>query len=92
MSTAQGANFGLFAGSVKNGAEFKNVTIDGKIIIGDDCEGLATSTGHSIRKVTGIGSVSGVMAEITVEKANPANESFNIEIDGDVITIVKVTE
>ena len=92
MSTAQGANFGLFAGSVKNGAEFKNVTIDGKIIIGDDCEGLATSTGHSIGKVTGIGSVSGVMAEITVEKANPANESFNIEIDGDVITIVKVTE
>ena len=92
MSVAPGATFGLLAGTVKDGAEFTGVTIDGKIIIGDDCEGLAGNSDYSIGKLAGMGSADGVKAEITVEMANPANEKFDIVINGDVITIVKVSK
>ena len=90
MDAAQGANFGLLAGTIKNGAAFENVALDGKIIIGDDSAILAGGTGYSIGKVAGIGNTTGLTYDITVEKANPGNESFNIEINGDVITLVKV--
>ena len=39
--------------------------------------------------VTGSGEVTGISSEISVEKANPANDSFDIEIDDGVISIVK---
>ena len=92
MSVAPGASYGLLVGNVATGAGFKNVTVEGKIIIGDDCEGLAGNSDYSIGKIAGSGDVSGISSDVTVEKANPANESFDIEIDGDVISIVKVTE
>ena len=90
MDVAPGANFGLLAGVVKDGAKFADVTIDGKIIIGDDCESIAGNTGYTIGTIAGSGNVSGVEADITVEKADPANESFDIVINGNVVTLVKV--
>jgi hypothetical protein len=91
MSVAPGASYGLLVGSVSDGASFKNVTVEGRIIIGDDCEGLAGNSDYSIGKITGNGDVSGISSEISVEKANPGNESFDIEIDGDAISIIKGT-
>ena len=89
ISVAPGASFGLLAGSVASSASFDNVTINGKILIGDSCEGLAGSTDYSIGLVAGIGSVSGVSSDITVEKANPGNTKFVIEIDNGSVSIVK---
>ena len=89
MSVAPGASYGLLAGSVSSGASFNNVTVEGRIIIGDDCEGLAGNSDYSIGIIAGNGNVSGISSEISVEKANPGNDSFDIEIDGDVISIIK---
>ncbi len=89
MSVAPDSTFGLLAGSVANGAKFSNVIISGKIIIGDNCEGLAGTSNFSIGKIFGSGDTTGISSEISVEKANPGNDSFNIEIDGNEISIVR---
>ena len=90
MSVAPGASFGLLAGSVTSGAKFDNVSISGKILIGDNCEGLVGSTDYTIGLVIGGGEVAGISAEnISVEKANPGNDTFGIEITDGVVSIVK---
>ena len=91
MSVAPGASFGLLAGSVEKGASFTNVSISGKILIGDNCEGLTAGSDYSIGLITGSGQVSGISSEISVEKANPGNTSFDIEITDGVVSIVKGT-
>ena len=89
MSVAPGASFGLLAGEVDADARFNNVSISGKILIGDNCESLAGNNDYTIGMVSGSGEVTGISSEISVEKANPANDSFDIEIDDGVISIVK---
>ena len=89
MSVAPGASFGLLAGVVSDSAEFSNVTVSGKILIGDNCESLAGSSDYTIGKLTASGDVSGISYDVIVEKKNPGTNSFNIEINGDVISIVK---
>ena len=89
MSVAPGASFGLIAGTVAEGAEFKNVTVSGKLIIGDDCEGIAGNNDYTIGIVAANGEVSGIESDIAVEKATPDNNKFTIEIDGNTVTLIK---
>ena len=89
MSVAPGASFGLLAGEVDADARFENVSISGKILIGDNCESLAGNNDYTIGMVTGSGEVTGISSDISVEKANPANDSFDIEISDGEISIVK---
>ena len=92
MDVGQGSGFGLLTGNAENGAKFTNVELNGKIIIGDDCEAIAGSDKYSIGMVTGIGSISGIYYDIAVEKATPENTAFEIKIDKETILIVKPTE
>ncbi|MBQ8415120.1 MAG: hypothetical protein IJX58_07735 [Clostridia bacterium] len=89
VSVAPGATFGLLAGTVAEGVEFSNVTITGKLLLGDSCEGLAGSTDYSIGLIAGSGNVTGISSEISVEKANPGNNTFDVEITDGVVSIVK---
>ena len=88
MSVAPGAGFGLLAGSVAEGAEFKNVTVSGRLLIGDSCSGLAGNTDYTIGVLVGAGETEGIEYDISVEKANSGNNSFGIEIDGDAVSII----
>ena len=92
MSVAPGASFGLLAGVIGDDAQFKNVTVNGKILIGDSCEGLIGSSDYTIGKLAASGDVSGISYDITVEKKNSKNETFGIEVDGNVISIVKISK
>ena len=92
MSVAPGASYGLLAGVIADGASFKNVTVSGKILIGDSCEGLAGSSDYTIGKLTASGDTTGITYDITVEKKNPGNDSFNVEVDGNNISIVKASK
>ena len=83
MSVAPGASFGLLAGSATDGSELNNVTVSGKILIGDSCEGLANNNDYVINKLCGNGELKGVSYDISVEKANPGNSSFEIKVDDD---------
>lgn len=84
MEVAPNATFGLFAGSISQGASFKNVKINGKIVFADSCESLIGKTDLTIGKVTGAGSTDGITAgKITFVKENEDNKGFNIKIDGD---------
>ncbi len=91
MDVGQGTCFGLLTGSVDNGATFTGVELNGKIVIGDDCQALAGSEKYSIGLISGKGSVSGVKSEITVEKANPDNTAFEIKVDKETVLILKPT-
>ena len=80
---ATDASFGLFAGSTSDGATFKNVSVSGKIIIGDKCQNLEDAS-FTIGLVSGNGTPSGVtFSDISCEKKNPTNQrlTFEIEID-----------
>ena len=68
------------------------VTVSGKILIGDSCEGLAGNSDYTIGKLTASGDTTGISYDITVEKKNPGNDSFNIEVNGNLISIVKVSK
>ncbi len=87
MSVAPGASFGLLAGSVAEGAEFKDVKISGRLLIGDSCEGLIGNNDYTIGVVCGIGKTDGIESEITVEKLNPSNDLFGIEITDGVVSL-----
>ena len=91
VSVAPGATFGLLTGSIAEGAKFNNVSIKGKILIGDSCEGLIDSTDYTIGKIAAIGNVTGISSDISVEKANPGNDTFDIEINDELVSIVKVS-
>ena len=84
MEVATGANFGLFAGTVSNTASFNNVSVSGKIVIGDDCKELiGANNSYSLGLLAGNGYVNGITHAITVEKANAENTGFTIEVSGD---------
>ncbi len=87
MSVAPGASFGLLAGTVADGASFSNVTVSGKLLIGDNCQGLAGSNDYTIGIIAGSGEIDGIEQNISVEKANPGNNSFGIEIDGNTVSL-----
>ncbi len=89
MSVAPGASFGLLSGVIAEGAEFSNVSVIGKILIGDNCESLAGNSDYTIGKLAASGDASDISYEITVEKKNPGNDSFNIVIEGNLISIVR---
>jgi hypothetical protein len=77
-----GTSFGLFAASVADGASFSKVTVSGKLLIGDNCASLVDSD-VSISKLVVSGNTSGITANITVEKKNEADNSFDLVVDGD---------
>ena len=83
MSVAPGASFGLLAGSAAEGTELKNVSVSGKLLIGDSCAGLVGNSDYVISKLCGIGELKGVSFDVTVEKVNPGNASFDIKIEED---------
>jgi hypothetical protein len=83
MSVAPGATYGLLAGSAAESAGFKNVKISGKLLIGDSCASLAGSSDYTINTLFVGGNADGIDASITVEKANPATKTFNINVEGD---------
>ena len=87
MSVAPGASFGLLAGTISSGAEFNGVTVSGKLLIGDNCASLVGNTDYTIGALAGSGEVNGIEYNITVEKANPGNSSFGIEIDGNTVSL-----
>ena len=87
-SVAPGAAFGLLAGSVEKGAEFSNVSLEGKILISDSCETLIGDTSFTIGLAVGSGSTEGLDANVTAEKANPDNTVFDVVIDNGSVTIV----
>ena len=89
MSVAPGANYGLLAGSIADGVQFKNVSLGGKILIGDDCEGIAGSNDYTIGLIAGNGKIPEIDYDISVEKANTDNNKFGIEIDGNTVTLTK---
>ncbi len=87
MSVAPGASFGLLAGTVAEGAEFKNVSLSGKLLIGDSCESLVGNNDYTIGVIAASGSFDGISHNISVEKVNPGNSSFDIEIDGNTVSL-----
>ncbi len=93
MSVASGASFGLLTGTVADDATFRNVTLSGKILIGDDSAELAVddpaNAEYSIGLIAGIGSADGITSDITVEKVNPENTAFDIEIKNETVSLVK---
>ena len=89
MSVAPGASFGLLTGTVAEGAEFNNVSISGKILIGDDCAAIAGNNDYTIGLIAGVGEISGIESDVSVEKANPGNNTFGIEIDGNTVSLTK---
>lgn len=86
---AQDATFGLLAGYVAEGATFENVTVSGKLIIGDDCKNLKGST-FTIGLICGSGTPEGVSFDnVVCEKANKNNTKFDIVLDdNDEVTLV----
>ena len=87
MSVAPGASFGLLAGTVAEGAEFKNVSVSGKLLIGDNCESLVGNSDYTIGVISASGEIADIKQDISVEKANPGNDKFDIEIDGNTVSI-----
>ena len=83
MSVAPGASFGLLAGTAAEGASFNNLTVNGKILIGDNCAGLAGSSDYSMAKIFVGGKANGITYDITVEKVSPDNDSFGIQLEDD---------
>ena len=84
MEVAPGASFGLFAGSVNGTVIFKDVTVKGKIVIGDNCaELIGTDAVYTISTLAGNGDVSGITHDITTEKANKDNAAFDFEVAED---------
>ena len=90
MAVAQDATFGLLAGTANDGAAFKNVTVSGKLVFGDNCAALAGSDSFTVKTLVGVGDVSGITeGEILVEKKNEENTSFNLTVDEDgMVSIV----
>lgn len=83
-AVAQEASFGLFAGSVADGASFKKVSVSGSLVFGDNCASLVGRTDFTVNKVIGNGSAAGVTAgEITVVKKNEDNTDFNLKTEAD---------
>ncbi len=77
------ATFGLLAGSVSEGAAIENVSVSGKIIIGDKCQNLK-GVSFTIGTVSGNGTPSGVThADISCEKENPDNDRLTFELETD---------
>ena len=87
MSVAPGASFGLVAGNIADGAQFNNVTVSGKLLIGDNCESLVGNTDYSIGIIAANTGAAGIEYDISVEKLNPGNDSFEIEIDGNTVSL-----
>ncbi len=83
MSVAPDSTFGLIAGSCDGEASFKNVTVSGKILIGDSCASLAGSADYTIDLLFVGGDKSGIESNVTVEKANIGNTSFSLEQNED---------
>jgi hypothetical protein len=81
MSVAPGSTFGLLAGSAADTAEFKNVKISGKLLIGDSCASLAGSSDYTIHQLFVGGKADGIDYEIVVEKANLASKTFDVKVD-----------
>lgn len=78
------SKYALLAGTVSSGASFTDVSIDGKILIGDKCEGIVGGTTYDIKLLVGDGTCDGVTDNgITCEKSNSENTSFEIVTDGD---------
>jgi hypothetical protein len=90
MAVAQDATFGLLAGTAAEGASFKNVSISGKLVFGDNCAALAGLDSFTVKKVIAIGDTKGIsVGSITVEKADESNGAFDLNVDSDgTVTIV----
>ncbi len=90
MDVANGAGFGLLAGFVSEGASFDNVSISGKLLIGDNCADLAASDAiYTIGVLTASGDTTGVECDVDVEKVNPESDLFDLEISSNgVVTII----
>ncbi len=77
------ATLGLLTGSVSDGATIENVTVGGKILIGDKCQGLKSSS-FTIGLVSGTGTPDGVtVSDVKCEKENPDNQKLTFEIETD---------
>ncbi len=89
-AVAQDTTFGLLAGTASEGASFKNVTVDGKLVFGDNCAALLGSDSFTVKTLIGNGNTNGIKTgEILVEKQNKDNKSFELVVDGDgVVSIV----
>ena len=81
MSVAPGSTFGLLAGSAADTAEFNNVKVSGKLLIGDSCASLAGSSDYTINKLFVGGNSTGIDCDIVVEKANLSTKTFDIKVD-----------
>ena len=90
MAVAQDATFGLLAGSASNGATFKDVTLSGKLVFGDNCSSLAASDNFTIKTLIGNGDTTGITEDgITVQKQNADNTSFDVKVNEDgTVTVV----
>ena len=88
-AVAQDATFGLLAGTVADGATFKNVRISGKLVFGDSCATLAGDDSYTVKTVFGSGDATGITkGEITAVKKNGDNTEFDVILDGDEVSIV----
>ena len=81
MSVAPGSTFGLLAGSAADTAEFNNVKVSGKLLIGDSCASLAGSSDYTINKLFVGGNSTGIDYDIVVEKANLSTKTFDLKVD-----------
>ena len=90
MAVAQDATFGLIAGTASTSAGFNNVSVSGKLVFGDSCSALAGSDNFTVKTVIGNGDVTGInVDEITVQKQNDENTSFELIVDEDgVVSII----
>ena len=90
MTVAPGATFGLLSGEASDGCSFKNVTLGGKLLFGDNCSALVGDDSFTVKTVVGDGESDGIsVSEILVEKQNKDNKSFGLSVDGEgFVTIV----
>lgn len=84
-----GACFGLFAGEVRSGASISNVSIKGKLIIGNNNSDPFASQSqfhYNIGKITGNLNNNGITAEVEVE--GQGGLTIKVEDDGSITATV----
>lgn len=83
---------GLLAGVIAEGASFTDVSISGKILLGDGCQNLKDKAdNYTIGLVCAGQTPVGISASITCEKKNPENDrlTFTLEVSEDgIVTLV----
>ncbi|MBO5287220.1 MAG: hypothetical protein J6B34_03765 [Clostridia bacterium] len=80
-----GANFGLLAGTISEGATLENVSISGKLLINSGC---SFSKNYTIGLLCGLGDTRGIdLTGISCEGSGKEPEKVQITVDGNAVEV-----